>query len=138
MPPENRTLNRKVLILILCLMISTIAWLINKLTKDYTYDLPYKVCIYSSSNNINEMCAKETMYVKVLVNGFYIMQHRMSSVKELKIDIKKLRLSQNVDENNMIEYSLPTALIQNAVKEAIGDVVRVEAIVTEELFFNND
>jgi hypothetical protein len=77
------------------------------------------------------------MYVKAAATGFYIMKHRMN-VKELTIDIKKTRLSRTVDENNAGEYSLSTALIQNAVKDAIGDVVRVEAIITEDLLFNND
>ena len=133
---QNKIFNRKLLIFALCLIISTGVWVINKLTKDYSYDLPYKVCIYSSNGNIKNMCANEIMYVKVLANGFYIMKHRMNNVQELTIDVKKTKLSRNVDENNITEYTLSTVLIQNAVKEAIGDVVHVEGIVTEELSFN--
>ena len=134
---RSKIFNRKVLIFALCLIIATIVWVINKLTKDYSYDLPYKVCIYSSTGNIKEMCANEIMYVKVIANGFYIMKHRVNNTQELTIDIKKTKLSRSVDENNITEYTLSTALIQNAVKEAIGDVVHVEGIVTEELSFND-
>ena len=82
------------------------------------------------------LCADNTMHVKVVAKGFYIMKHRMN-VEELNIDIKRVRLSRVVDEHNVSGYALSTALIQNAVKEAIGDVVRMEAIVTEELVFSN-
>jgi len=135
MPLRNKIVSRKLLIFLLCLVASTFVWLINQLAKDYSYDLPYKVCIYSSTNNIENMCANEIMYVKVIVSGFHIIKHRMENVKELNIDIKKLRLTRTVNENNVVEYTLPTALIQNTVKEAIGDVVRMETIVTEELSF---
>jgi hypothetical protein len=113
-------------------------WLINNLTKEYTYDVPYKVCIHSSANNIEPLCADNTLYVKVVAKGHYIMRHRMN-VKELNIDIKKVRLSRIVDEHNAVNgYTLSTALIQNAIREAINDVVRIEAIITDELSFNID
>jgi hypothetical protein len=72
----------------------------------------------------------------VVAKGSYILRHRINNAPQLTIDIKKTKLSRSVDENNVSEYTLSTALIQNAVKEAIGDVVHVEAIVTEELSFN--
>jgi len=134
---RNKIVNRKILIFLLCVVISTIVWLINQLAKEYTYDLPYKVCIYSSTNTLQPLCANNTMYVRVVANGFYIMKHRMN-VKELNIDIKKIRLSRTVDEQNVSEYTLPTVLIQNTVKDAMGDGVHMEAIITEDLLFNDD
>ena len=124
------------MIFLLCLVISTVVWLINNLAKDYTYDIPYKVCIHSSTNNIEPLCAENIMYVKVVAKGYYIMSHRWN-VKELNIDIKKVRLSRTADEQNISGYTLSTALIQNAVRDAIGDAVRMEAIITDELLFNN-
>jgi len=132
----NKIFNRKLFVFFLCLVIATIVWSINKLTKDYTFDLPYKVCIYSSTNTTEPMCANNVMYVRVVASGFYILKKRIK-VEELTIDIKRIRLSRTVDENNVSEYILPTALILNAVKEIVGNAVRMEAIVTEELSFNN-
>jgi len=77
------------------------------------------------------------MYVRVAAKGFDIMKHRVN-VKELNIDIKKTRLSVHTDEYNASEYVLPTSLIQNAVKEAISEEVRMEAIITDELSFNDN
>ncbi|MDR0296210.1 MAG: hypothetical protein LBH91_08590 [Prevotellaceae bacterium] len=134
---QNKIISRKALIFLLCLVISTVVWLINNLVKEYTCDVPYKVCVHSSVNNIESLCAENIMYVKVVAKGYYIMSHRWN-MKELNVDIKKVKLSCTVDEHNVNGYTLSTALIQNAVREAIGDAVRMEAIITEELSFSND
>ncbi len=136
MPLQNKTIKYKAFIFLLCLLIATIVWTINKLTKEYSYEIPYTVCIHSSTNNIPPICADNVMYVRVTAKGFYIMKHRVKA-EELNIDIKKLKLTRIVNENNVSEYMLSTSLIQSAVKEAIGDAVRIEDIITESLFFNS-
>ncbi len=134
---QSKLFNRKVFEFLICLVLAASIWVINKLTKEYSYDLPYKVCVHSSSTNgVEPMCATNKLYVRVTAKGFYIMQHRHQPAL-LDIDIKKMRPQRVTDENNETEYTLPTGNLQSAIKEAIGEGVRVESIITESLTFDS-
>ncbi len=134
---QSKIFNRKALAFLICLLLASITWGINKLTKEYSYDLPYSVCVYSSTGSTTPLCATNILYIRVTAKGFYIMQH-MHSPAELNVDIKKTKFSRSVDENNVVEYTLPTRLLQNSIKEAIGDAVRMEMIITETLSFDSN
>ncbi len=86
---RNKPFNRKTPVFLICLLIAATAWFINKLSKEYTYDLPYSVCVYSSTKTMSPDCATNTLYVRVKAKGFYIMRHLLSS-ETLDIDVKRL------------------------------------------------
>ncbi len=134
---QSKLFNRKTPAFLICLLIAATAWFISKLSKEYTYDLPYNVCIYSSINTASSNCATNVLYVRVKAKGFYVMQHMYSPVK-LEIDVKRLKPTRHVNENNVVEYVLSTKLLQNTIKEAIGNAVQVEMIVTKNLTFENN
>jgi len=75
------------------------------------------------------------MYVRVTAKGFHIM-FNLHKPTELDIDIKRIRLTRSTEEHHAYEYVLPTRLLQAAIKEAIGDAVRMESILTENLYFD--
>ncbi len=137
MSPQSKPFNRKIPAFLICLLIAATAWFINKLSKEYTYDLPYSVCVYSSANTMTPNCATNVLYVRVKANGFYIMQ-RMHSPTKLELDVKRLKPTRHVNENNVVEYVLPTKLLQNIIKDAIGNAVQIETIVTKNLTFESN
>ena len=133
----SKIINRKSYVFLLFVLGATGACFINKLSKEYPYQLSFTACVYSSTEKTPANCAENLLKIRVRASGFYIMKHLTRS-PHLDIDIKRTKAVHTLIEDQ-IEYSIPTSAIQNSIIEAIGsDGIQVEHIITEALLFESN
>jgi hypothetical protein len=137
MCPQSKKSTRRGFVFLFFLFAAIIAWFINKLSKEYPYQLSFTACVYSSTDKASSSCANNLLQVRLRAKGFYIMKH-LSIPTRLNIDIKNVRPMRTLIDDH-IEYSIPTRSIQGAIITAISsEGVTVEHVITESLFFDSN
>jgi hypothetical protein len=118
---------------------ATIACFINKLSKEYPYQLSFTACVYSSTEKTPANCAENLLRIRVRASGFYIMKHLIRpSRPRLDIDIKRTKAVHTLI-NDQVEYHIPTNAIQSAIMEAVlNEGITVDNIITESLLFESN
>lgn len=132
----SKIVNRKSYVFLLFVLGATVACFINKLSKEYPYQLSFTACVYSSTEKTPANCAENLLRIRVRASGFSIMKH-LSRPSRLNIDIKRTKAVHTLIDDQ-VEYHIPTSAIQSAIIEAIGSDIKVEHIITESLLFESN
>jgi hypothetical protein len=133
----SKIVTRKSYVFLLFVLGATGACFINKLSKEYPYQLSYTACVFSSTEKTPANCAENLLRIRVRASGFYIMKH-LSRPSRLNIDIKRAKAVRTLI-NDQVEYTRPPSAIQGAIMEAIGsEGIKAEHIITESLLFESD
>jgi hypothetical protein len=133
----NNIVSRKSYVFFLFILGATVAFFINKLSKEYPYQLSFTACVHSSTEKTPANCAENLLRIRVRATGFYIMKH-LSRPARLTIDIKGTKAVRTL-MNDRVEYNIPTSAIQVPIVEAVGNEgIKVEHILTEALLFESN
>ncbi|MDR3184880.1 MAG: hypothetical protein LBT49_05690 [Prevotellaceae bacterium] len=133
----SKIISRKSYVFLLFVLGAAVAFFINKLSKEYPYQLSFTACVYSSTEKTPANCAENLLRVRVRATGFYIMKY-LNRPAQLHIDIKRVKATRTLI-NDHVEYNIPTSAIHGPIIEAVGNEgIKVEHILTETLLFENN
>ena len=133
----SKIITRKSYVFLLFVLGATVACFLNKLSKEYPYQLSFTACVFSSTEKTPANCAENLLRIRVRASGFYILKH-LSRPSRLNIDIKRTKAVRALI-NDQVEYNIPTSTIQGPIMEAIGsEGIKVEHIITESLLFESE
>ncbi|NQU54928.1 MAG: YbbR-like domain-containing protein [Bacteroidetes bacterium] len=125
--------NKQLVVFLVCLLIATVLWFLNALSKDYSTTISYPVKYVSAPKNqflSNKPPSK--LELKVDAHGFTLLRHKLS-LSFSPIVLNLTNLTQNM-ESNSGTYSIRT----NSLVRRISDQVSSEITITDILpeYFN--
>ena len=120
----KKRLNRKISIFLFCLILSTVFWLLNALSKDLTMDIQYP-CVYENHNNEFVVTNNPPEYLKIFVrgSGFNLLGQALF-LKRNPIYVSLLDLNNKVTE-------LSTASLLDDISDQLGSNISVESVYPE-------
>jgi len=109
--PKKVKRNRRVLIFLFFVLLSTIIWFFNKLEKDYytTISIPIRFYHFPDDKVLVNPLPKQ-LTVNVFGRGFNLLRYKLLSYKTIYIDVlKKINLSSNSDRD-LIYFNTETVI----------------------------
>jgi hypothetical protein len=117
-------LNRKVLVFILCLIISSFTWLQINLSKEHVDNVPVKLdFINLPKTRFGTTSISDTLLMEVESNGYALLKYKM---KDISIDFRKLKK----DVSSGVFYFLPNNYTKTIAKQ-MGENFKVIRSITD-------
>ena len=133
---EKITSNKKLLVYLFFVGVSTIFWFLNALSKEYTTSLNYPVNYINFPKDkilTNELPKK--LSLRVTAYGFDILRYKLSTAfLSNPFDVNKYT-NNRLSNNSITRYSLPTSHIKNRFDRELSSGFELVGINPDTLYF---
>lgn len=106
-------------------------WLMNKLVQYYKADLEISPRIISSQSGIYSDAADNTLYVKVLASGFFILGEKFSKNNSVIIDVKD-----SPEGQKKTGLKIATVNLKDKIRDDLDKNVQILSIEPDTIYFN--
>ncbi len=122
--------DKQIIVFMVCLLIATVLWFLNALSKDYSTVVSYPVKFVNPPKNqfvSNQLPQK--LEFKVEAHGFTLLRHKLS----LSFSPIVLNLTTLTKQNKLVngEYSILTSALINRISDQISKEISIEEINPE-------
>jgi len=126
---EKLRKNRRIIVFLICVIISTSLWFLNALSKEYTTVITYPVKFFNPPEK--QFLAGEIptqLKLRVTGKGFTLLQYKMLNFSPVKLDISEFTKNITPDSGS---YRILTRSFYSAFTEQIGNDLTVSEINPE-------
>jgi YbbR domain-containing protein len=123
--------NKRVVVFLICLFISTVLWFLNALSKNYNTIISYPVkFVNPPENRFLGGTPLSTLQLSVEGKGFILLQHKLLTFSPIELDISEM-IKNSVPVSGI--YNIPAQNLRNSVSDEISSdldifVIRPEMI----------
>ena len=122
-------LNRKVVVFIICLVISALSWVQINLSKEQVSTVSVVIDFVNlPKTRFGVASVSDTLQMEVEANGYALLKYKM---KEVQVDFKKLKK----DVNTGSFYFLPNNYVK-AISKQMGDNLKLLRAVVDTIQLN--
>lgn len=129
--------ERQIIIFMICLLIATILWFLNALSKEYSTYVSYPVkYVNPPKNQFLSTSLPSRLEMKVEAHGFILLRHKLSfSFSPILLNLTTL--TSNLEPVNG-NYTLYTATLLNTLSNQVSKEISITEIKPEVLVFKLD
>ncbi len=121
--------NKRVAVFLTCLLISTVLWIMNALSKDYTTTISYPVkFIHPPVNQFLGGGAPSDFTLTAKGKGFVLLQHKILTYSPIEIDISQI--TQNAEKFSGI-YKIASRNLLGTVSTQVSSDITISEIKPE-------
>ena len=122
--------DKRIVVFLVCLLIATVFWFLNALSKDYTTTVSYPVkYVNPPSNHFVSNKLPSRFELQVEAHGFTLLRHKLSiSLSPIVINLTQITRDLEASSGR---YSIRTANLLNSVSDQISKEVTVSSIRPE-------
>ncbi|RUT79220.1 CdaR family protein [Ancylomarina longa] len=133
---ENVTSNKKLIVYLFFVGVSTIFWFLNALSKEYTSNLKYPV-EYVNLPKDKVLVNKLPNYLNLRVSafGFDILKYKLSSAFLTNPFDVNYFTNNRINNSSIFEYSLPTNQLISRLEHEISSEIKLLSIEPDTLYF---
>ncbi len=128
--------NKKLLVFLFFLVVSTIFWFLSMLGKDYTTDMRYPVRYTNFPENkvlVGEL--PENLILNVRGNGYTLLRYRLSSrLLPIIFDVNSFSLNRVSDESDT--FFILSSVAKSKISGQLGADIEINEILPDTLFFH--
>ena len=133
---ENITSNKKLLVYLFFVGVSTIFWFLNALSKEYTTNLNYPVEYVNLPKDkvlINKL--PDQFVLRVSAYGFDILKYKLSTAfLSNSFDVNYFT-NNRLNNNSISEYALPTSQVIGRLEHGLSSEIQLISIAPDTLHF---
>ncbi|MCK9305137.1 MAG: hypothetical protein PHV14_11685 [Bacteroidales bacterium] len=127
--------GRQVLLFLFCLFLAFVIWSVHKLSGDFSTYFNYRVHLKTVINGRDaEAVSENLMTLRIRAGGFYILKQKFTREWPsvfLNVDYRQL----NRVPGNEGHYSLISTNLRENIREALGESIVMESVVSDTLLF---
>lgn len=135
---ENIKIDQRLFIFLFFLLISTIFWFLNALSKDYTTEIQFPVEYSGLPEDKFLIVNKELpehLKLKIKAYGFTLLRYEMNiQAMPIEVNLSDYQLNQ-LPGDDTSAYFLPTSLLENSVNEQLSSGISVTGISPDTIIF---
>ncbi|MGP8215906.1 MAG: hypothetical protein ACLQQ4_10110 [Bacteroidia bacterium] len=126
---KGSKLNYKVVTFIMCLLLATILWFMNALSKKYDEPLKFYVNYENLPQGNKLYPSSYTVQIKVNTSGYRILAYKFGiSDPTIKLDVNQFR--------HNYYYAFTSQKHMEKLQEQLGDAVKINEITPDTLFLH--
>ncbi|MCW0482261.1 hypothetical protein [Gaoshiqia sediminis] len=131
--------DRRLIIYLICVAISTIFWFLNALNKEYSVELYFPVKYTNlPKNKLLSNTPPDRFSLKVNSYGFTILRHKLSlAFSPLVFDVNEFT-GKRMETSDHAEYAIPSKQFINRISEQVSNELRITEIHPDTLYFRFD
>lgn len=131
--------DRRLIIYLICVAISTIFWFLNALNKEYSVELYFPVKYTNlPKNKLLSNTPPDRFSLKVNSYGFTILRHKLSlAFSPLVFDVNEFT-GQRMETSDHAEYAIPSKQFINRISEQVSNELQITEIHPDTLYFRFD
>lgn len=130
-------IDRKVIIFLFFLLISTFFWLLNSLSKEYTSNIGFPVRYTNFPKNkvlVGDLPSKVDIRVKAY--GFTLLKYKLKpSLPPVNFDLRSIIFHQNSKQNNVPSYYILTRYEIDKIDKQLSNEINVVGISPDTIHF---
>jgi hypothetical protein len=129
--------DRQIIIFLICLLIATILWFLNALSKEYSTYVAYPVkYVNPPKNQFLSTPLPSRLEMKVEAHGFILLRHKLSfSFSPILLNLTTMTSNLEPTGGN---YTIRTSSLINTLSNQISKELSITEIKPEELVFKLD